>query len=411
MNYPKIDKALSNVLYNPYNALYNFILGYQYEEIGQTTSAFSYFLRAAEFSSSDLLSYESLLRCASCIEKERNRIHTLKGILLRAIGLLPKRPEAYYILSRIYQYNEDWQECYTTAATGELMVNNDNPKLMTDFGYKGDYVLTFHKMVAAWWIGLFDECLMLLRNLDRRVDIVPEYKLTIKDNISNFGFSIKRSYRYNNSLYPQLRFKFNNAKNIERNFSQTYQDMFVLTMLNGKKEGTFLEIGCDDAYAGNNTALLEKEFNWTGISIDIDAEKTKEFKKHRNSEVITADALQIDYNKLLTRSVYDYLQIDCNPASTSFKVLQRIPFENHKFAVITFEHDNYIDPDRTVKENSRKYLESYGYTMIVNNISEDRWSDFEDWYVHPDLIDKKIIEKMLCISNDIKKSDFYMLNK
>jgi hypothetical protein len=82
-----------------------------------------------------------------------------------------------------------------------------------------------------------------------------------------------------------------------------------------------------------------------------------------------------------------------------------------KFAIITFEHDYAIDENKEIKGLSRRYLESFGYKMIVNNIAEDRFTDFEDWYVHPDLVDNKIIEKMLCISDDVKKADDYMLNR
>ena len=216
---------------------------------------------------------------------------------------------------------------------------------------------------------------------------------------------------YHYSLHSKLLCKFNGSEKIIENYSQCYQDMFVLTMLNGKKNGVFLEIGCDDAYFNSNTALLEESFGWEGISIDIDPGKIEKFKKKRYSTAIAADGLEIDFSKILTETNYDYLQIDCEPASTSFKILQRIPFKNHRFAVITFEHDNYCDKDKSIKIKSRKYLESYGYKMIVNNIAEDRWSDFEDWYVHPDLVDPKIIEHMLCISDKVKKCDHYMLNK
>lgn len=410
MNNPEINKALHDFVYDPFDPMYNFILGYRYEKMGQTTSAFSFYLRTAEFSINDLLSYEALLRCAKCLDMAGNRIHSVKGMLLRAISLMPKRPEAYCILANMYQFCKDWHECYTISTIGELMTESI-PKLMTDVDYPGIYALTFHKMVSAWNIGLFDESIYLMRVLDKKSDMLSSYTEAVKNNLLNYGRSYKRPTMYHNSLYSQLRCKFNGSDEIAKNYSQCYQDMFVLTMLDGKRNGAFLEIGCDDAYFNSNTALLEKSFGWNGISIDIDSAKTKEFKKHRNSKTITGDALQLDFNKLLISNTYDYLQIDCEPASISFKILQRIPFEICKFAVITFEHDNYCDENKGIKEKSRKYLKSHGYKMIVNNIAEDRWSDFEDWYIHPDLVDPKIIEHMLCISDKVKKCDHYMLNK
>ena len=61
---------------------------------------------------------------------------------------------------------------------------------------------------------------------------------------------------YDNSKFERLRTKFNGSEKIERNYSQCYQDMFVLTMLNNPTHGTYLEIGSADPYYGNNTALL-----------------------------------------------------------------------------------------------------------------------------------------------------------
>ena len=46
---------------------------------------------------------------------------------------------------------------------------------------------------------------------------------------------------------------------IEKNFSQAFQDLFVLTMLNGKKNGIFIEIGAYNGQEISNTFLLEKK--------------------------------------------------------------------------------------------------------------------------------------------------------
>ena len=39
---------------------------------------------------------------------------------------------------------------------------------------------------------------------------------------------------YSKDKYDLLKYKFPGSENIIENYSQTYQDMFVLTMLNGK---------------------------------------------------------------------------------------------------------------------------------------------------------------------------------
>jgi hypothetical protein len=406
-----LNKALSDYLSDPKYPLYNFNLGKIYEDLGHNSGAVSFYLRTAEFSNDNLLIYESLIRIALCIEKQGNRTNTVEGILLRAISVLPKRHEAYFLLSRTYEINKTWHESYTFATIGENLSDNNEINLLTDVGYPGKYGFIFEKAVSAWWIGLYDESIYLFRLLDNNYNMLDNHKQIVKLNLNNLSETFKNLIIYDKSMYNNLRMKFSGLSKIERNYSQVYQDMFVLTMLKGKTNGKFIEIGCADPYFNNNTYLLEKKFNWNGISIDIDQSKIDNFTKNRKSKTICSDATKINYSEILEDNIYDYLQIDCEPAIISYNILLKIPFETHKFAVITFEHDYYLDMNKEIKEKSRKYLQSFGYKMVVNNISEDKFSDFEDWWVHPDLVDKDIINKMECISDKVKKADDYMLNK
>ncbi|MEL6721375.1 MAG: hypothetical protein AAFP82_21930 [Bacteroidota bacterium] len=47
--------------------------------------------------------------------------------------------------------------------------------------------------------------------------------------------------------------------------AQLKQDLFVLSQLNFKKEGYFVEFGATDGVQLSNTYLLEKSFAWKGI--------------------------------------------------------------------------------------------------------------------------------------------------
>lgn len=411
---PDLNTALTNYISDPKNPMYNFILGQIYENSGHTAAAASFFIRTTEFGYDDLLTYESLLRLAGCFERQGSRIFTVKGILLRAIALLPKRPEAYYQLGKIYEMVKEWQECYAICTIGiELVDENPKEKLKTNVGYNGKTGLIFEKAVAAWWIGLYDESITTFRKLEKDPTVTEHHRIISRNNIINLGGTLwKNPITYNDSLYEHLKIKFPGSANIDKNYSQCYQDIFVLTMLNGKREGKFLEIGCAGPYFGNNTALLEKSFGWTGISIDYDQNAINEFSAERVAKTICADATKIDYVDLLKdEKDFDYLQLDCDPALITYKTLLRIPFEYHKFAVITFEHDNYVDENSLVRDKSRKYLLSHGYELIVANIAPDDYNSYEDWYVHPDLVSKDIIEKMKDLSEKPKRADTYMLKR
>lgn len=224
---------------------------------------------------------------------------------------------------------------------------------------------------------------------------------------------------YTSDKFKFLRYKFKNAEIIRHNYSQCYQDMFVLSCLDGKFEGTYVEIGSGDPFISNNTALLETMFKWKGISLEIKEQDVDKFIEQRINPIAEGDATEVDYDALFEEvnvgPVFDYLQVDCEPPSITFKSLKKIPLFKYKFAVITFEHDNYNHSQQDyennkVMEESRKYLESYGYELVVNNISVDSEHPFEDWWVHPDLVKPDIISKLKCINNNTKKAEEYLLN-
>jgi hypothetical protein len=176
---------------------------------------------------------------------------------------------------------------------------------------------------------------------------------------------------------------------------------------NGLKNGKWIEIGCADPLYGNNTKLLE-EWGWNGISIDLDNTQTEKWKI-RNTTPTIKDATKIDW-EIIDDKVIDYLQIDIDPANISYKVLTQIPFWKTKFRIITFEHDYYMREFDWVREKSRKYLESFGYKLVVSNVSPNLYNPYEDWWVHPELVQDNIIQKLYC-QNEIVFIEDWIYNK
>jgi len=227
---------------------------------------------------------------------------------------------------------------------------------------------------------------------------------------------------YDKSKFERLRYKFNASESIERNYSQAYQDMFVLSMLNGKRNGTYVEIGANDATFISNTYLLETQFNWTGISIDIENGHRKSFARAgRKNKIIIQNALHIDYEALFAENnlgrQIDYLQIDIEPQAQTLRCLKKIPLDTRRFSVITYETD-YYDPSespeksRENRENSRFILLSHGYELVVGNIANLSKNDpFEDWYIDPTVIDKDIVKIFKDSPEFNDTSESYMLKK
>jgi len=394
----------------------NYNLARWYESIGHTAPAHTYYLRASERSDDKNIVYQSLIRASFCYKSQGSRDATEKVMLENALTFSPERPEAYYFLSLLYEKKQEWQNCYMYANLG-LANYKENIDSIDIPEFYGKYLLIFQKAVAAWWWGKGMECRELFHYLvDNYWDEMDDrHKNSVEGSITRLGSGPESQafHTYTKNDHPKLRFKFQGSENIERNYSQVYQDMFILSMLNGKRGGTFLEIGGADPFKGNNTALLEKSFNWTGISLEYDKKFIENYRNNRSAKLLHTDALSLNYEQLLSENfdgdVVDYLQLDIEPARHTYECMLRIPFEKYKFAVITYEHDYYVDVTRSYREKSREFLKSKGYELIANDISPDGKSNFEDWWVHPDLVNANIITKMKSIISGTQHVKEYIL--
>lgn len=410
-----LQKAIELYIESPHDPRTNFIIGYEYDKRGQIAAALSFYLRTAEMTASKELQYECLLRNFLNLAKQPNRDSSATGQLFHAISLLPRRPEAHFLLSRYYESKQKWQESYTAACLGIELSEKENSKLVSDVEYPGEYALFFQKAVAGWWIGKCDEARELFRWIMDTYSMNEVFTTASRNNLIRIKGNIFPITTYTKEKYPELLYKFSGAHIIEKNYSQTYQDMFVLSMLNGKKNGTYLEIGAGNPFHNSNTALLETKFQWKGISIELDQKEVDNFKAARKNNIYCQDATQTDYKTLLQQenlpADIDYLQLDCDPPEVTYAIMESIPFDLYRFAVITYEHDHYTDSTSTFREKSRKYLQELGYVMVVGDISADKNSSYEDWWVHPELVDVSILSQMQNSGTETKKAEDYMLGK
>ena len=408
-----IDSKILNIFINePYNDMNNFNLGYEYEGIGQTAIALSYYLRCAEYTSNEDLSYECLLRMSKCMSKQGHRNFKELTCLEHAISIKPDRPEAYYIMSLYHSFRRNWLKSYMYACIGLRCIDllNNEKKLIKDIGYFHKYQLLFQKAYAGYNKGKLKESQKIYYDLLENYELDDNLKNIIMDNLTNYKTPNSQPIIYTKDKYDLLKYKFTFSENIKENYSQIYQDLFVLSMTDGKMRGNYLEIGSGDPIYGNNTYLLEENYNWSGISIDINQESYRIFNEKRRNKCICKDATKIDYKTLLKDyTEIDYLQLDCDPPVITYLILLKIPFDRVKFGVITYEHDYYSDVTESYREKSRDYLKKLGYKMVVGNISPNKENNpFEDWWIHPDLIDESIYNKFIYKDIEYINGEDYM---
>jgi len=184
---------------------------------------------------------------------------------------------------------------------------------------------------------------------------------------------------------------------------QAHQDKFVVKILKEKTNGFFLEIGSNHPININNSYLLEKQYGWKGIMVEYNSEYLPLYKEHRpNSVHIINDATIVDYKGLFERNnmpfSFDYLQIDleANNGSTlsTLEKLDKDVFDTYKFATVTFEHDRYHTNFNNTRFKSREIFKQRGYVCVFEDICNNG-HPYEDWYVHPDLVDMSYVNKLI----------------
>lgn len=377
-----MNKELVDYINNPKSSEACFNLAEWYYKQAQWASALTYYLKVTEIDDNKDLTYFSLIKGGRGLHKQGRQTYQAKGMYLQAISVLPNRTEAYFWLSKTYTELREW---YEAMAIAEIGMGCENSNTDIDLEYDGK-------------VGLLITIANCYRNVDRIEEAIKIYTSLLES----------KELDENNRKWCQLMMdeiwgkgwvkpEYNN------NYSQAFQDLFVLTVLEGKQNGKYVEIGACEPKIHSNTYLLENNYNWSGISFEIDPNLVNKFNGIRENKCVWADATTYDYDKLLKQlnypSVIDYLQLDIEPAKNTFAALIAIPFDNYKFRVITYEHDAYCD-NKIYRDNSRKYLSSIGYQLVRADISYGNQNNaFEDWWVNPELVNQEIVEKLKNINN------------
>lgn len=180
-----------------------------------------------------------------------------------------------------------------------------------------------------------------------------------------------------------------------KNLSNSYkgssaQESFVLDALDYKRQGFYVELGAFHSVDQSNTYYLEKDFEWSGVSFEIDEDRRKEFIANRKNKCY-GDALKFDYLKCFRElgapEQIDFLQIDIDqeygrlgrPNGNPFTCLLgliSLPLTQYRFSVICFEHDmTMYFKNQTMRDVQREILDSLGYLLLVRDVGEDWWID------------------------------------
>ena len=192
--------------------------------------------------------------------------------------------------------------------------------------------------------------------------------------------------------------------------SQKGQDRWVLETLRGKRNGFFVDLAASDGVTFNNTWVMEKKYDWTGIAIEanpyfyprlersrscctlelaVDCEagsvpfridvgglggivaddtenRPAESTHHQQAEIVDIAAKTL--TEILAEqdapSTMDYLSLDVEGAE--LRVLQGLDFSNYTFLCLTVEQPN---------EEVKTLLSENGYLFVKE-------AQLDSFYIH-----------------------------
>lgn len=184
--------VFNNYILNTEGYKENLELANYYYDLGHFSPAVTFYLRAAERTDNDHIAYACLLRCFLCFDKLQGRHWTCLNMLQRAICLLPRRPEAYFLYVRYHEFKKEYQHGYTQASLGLDVCNFDEEPLVIDVEYPGKYGIIFEKAVCAYWWGKGDESRELHQLLyDEYFDKMDKvHQDVVLNNMSRIGMII-----------------------------------------------------------------------------------------------------------------------------------------------------------------------------------------------------------------------------
>lgn len=367
-----INELVTKLSKDPFDPKLCFSIATEYELVGQTAAAISFYLRAAEYGyySHPEYVYASLLKSANCFENQKNRQATVENLFLKAVAYQPGRPEAWFLLSRYSERNKNWQQAYTYAETGLYKLSGNHAPLPIGVDYPGDFCLTFQKAVAAWWVGRQDESQQLFTKLSKMA-LPTTYSSSVKSNLDFMGIGediIESDYdKYLNDGFTK----------VGGWVVRTLPEFMKVLNVDWNKEGGVAEIG---VYMGRFFLLLRNMIDTEENSYAIDIFEDQHLNSDSNGGQGSTDIFKENlknYDNFKGKKV-NIIKGD----STSGKTQSEISSQIKPGSIRYFSIDGGHTKTHTLNDLklAEKYVSDTGI-VILDDITHPHWLGVMDGLV------------------------------
>ena len=258
------------------------------------------------------------------------------------------------------------------------------------------------KKIAIRLLKLFN--LKILTN--KKFDLITNEIKILKKQSKDFDAKIQYILNYDETVefYTFI------LKNHNKSFSQNYEDLIAMYLLDKNKfqypiENFFVEIGAFDGITYSTTKYFEDCLNFNGIAIEASPGNYEKLKKNRKcivlnyavdcvsgeSKKLKEDGVyskfvesedESNFTKVMTKSVreifeefncplnIDFVSIDTE--GNEYEILKGIDLEKYNIKILCIE-TNF---DNNKSQLIKTHLSKYGYQKVLNNKF-----DFNSWFI------------------------------
>ena len=208
--------------------------------------------------------------------------------------------------------------------------------------------------------------------------------------------------------------KFYYERYSKKSYSLSNVDLVIERIFKKKKNGTFIDVGCNHPIKYNNTYLLYKK-GWSGINIDLDKESIKQFNQLRTRDVnvqtlVTSyDDEEKDLYFYHKRSAINTISKElAESRNNNFKEIKKLKgkslnsiienskFKDSKIDLMSIDIENY---EYEALKNFN--FDKYDIDIIVTEITDINIKDLETYNLSLENITKTDLYKLF-INNNYK---------
>ena len=198
----------------------------------------------------------------------------------------------------------------------------------------------------------------------------------------------------------------------KKSYSISNADLIIDRIFSNKKEGIYVDVGCNHPIKFNNTYLLYKR-GWNGINIDLDNDSINQFNKLRKRDLniktlVTSfddeekqlyfyhnrSAINTVSKSLADKRVNKHKEIKTIKGSSLNSIIEKSKYKDSKINLLSIDIENY---EYDVLKNFN--FEQYNIDVIVAEITDTGVNNLETYNQSLDFILNSNLYKLLIKKN------------